>query len=117
MAATVLAAGEKVHIMMRRAFKDDLRRHFVGEVTVATSGVFRAEGYLFIYDNITNEYARRPNQRIQIFSLYDSSVMVTVLPFEADTSQVRYKMSEERHLVVTDDKSFEIDINEFGAKF
>jgi len=29
----VLTAGDKVHVVLRRGFESDIRRHFVGEVT------------------------------------------------------------------------------------
>ena len=30
--ATILSPGEKIHVMHRRRFEKDVRRHFVGEV-------------------------------------------------------------------------------------
>ncbi len=32
----VLAQGEKVHVILRRNFEGDLRRHFVGEIIAAS---------------------------------------------------------------------------------
>jgi hypothetical protein len=40
----VLEEGEKVHVIARRFFEDDLRRHFVGEVQAVTESAVRLEG-------------------------------------------------------------------------
>lgn len=117
MAEMVLEAGEKVYVIIRRGFADDLRRHFVGEVTAVADGCIRAEGFVFILDNVSGEYIRRPHKRTQLFSLYDSNLMVTVLPLAVDPAQVRYEVTEDRHLVVTDKVHFTLNVNEFGARF
>jgi hypothetical protein len=55
----VLKVGEKIHVIVRRRWEDDLRRHFVGEVTEATENVARAKGYVFVFHSGTNEYVQR----------------------------------------------------------
>jgi hypothetical protein len=112
--AMLLELGEKIHLVVRRKFKDDLRRHFIGEVLVADSGVARVAGYVFIFDYSANEYIRRPEKRIRIIGLADSGNIINVLPITADIEKAEYTQSRENKLVVTDNKTFTLDINEFG---
>ena len=111
----VLEQGNKVHIMVRRQFEKDLRRHFVGEVLEVTGLLARVEGYAFVLETPSNQYVRRPDKRVRIIGLADSGNIIIVLPPEANLEQVKYVRSKDNHLTVTDGKSFALDINEFGA--
>lgn len=111
----VLERGEKVHIMVRRLFEKDLRRHFVGEVAEVSEDLARAEGYVYVLQDATGEYTRRPNKRIRLIGLADPGNIVNVLPPDADLENVKYTESQEGALVVTDGKTFALDINEFGT--
>ncbi|MBN1551940.1 hypothetical protein JW979_10740 [bacterium] len=110
----ILEKGEKVHLVERRLFENDLRRHFVGEVHEISGSVIRAEGYTFILDTSTNQYTRRFDKHIRIISLSDSGNIINVLPAAADLEETNYRQSEEKRLIVTDEKSFTLDVNEFG---
>jgi hypothetical protein len=112
----VLKNGEIVHIMVRRAFETDLRRHFVGEVTEVGDSVVRVEGYGFVLDTALNNYVRRPERRTRVFSLTDGRNTINVLPPATVIDKVTYRLSEEKHLVVTDGQHFQLDINEFGVR-
>lgn len=113
----ILARGEKVHVVIRREFSDDLRRHFIGEVEAATDDVARVQGYMFVYDLSINQFVRRPNLRTQLFSIVDRGNMITVMPIDTILTEVVYKMTASRRLVLTDEKHFMIDVNEFGARY
>ena len=110
-----LASGEKVHIITRRIFADDLRRHFVGLCTHVNDNHARVEGYAFVFDASRNEYQRKPELRTRVFSLVGAGLIITVLPGEVDVAALKYSVSNGR-LVLTDAGSFELDINEFGVK-
>ena len=45
----IVKPGDKIHVMSRRNFDNDLRRHFVGEVTQASDVAVLATGYVFVY--------------------------------------------------------------------
>lgn len=45
----------------------------------------------------------------------DSGYIINVLPLKADIEKAAYKKSKEEKLIVTDDISFSLDINEFGS--
>ncbi len=74
----------------------------------------RVAGYVFIFDYSTNEYIRRPEKRLRIIGLADSGNIINVLPVTADIEKAEYTQSRENKLVVTDNKTFTLDTNEFG---
>ena len=112
----VLKCGEKVHVIKRRVFVGDIRRHFIGEVTDATESVVRLEGHAYTLDTGTGQYVRRPEIRTRIISLVDANIIINVLPPNAKIDKAAYTTSKDGHLCVTDGETFTLDINEFGYK-
>ena len=110
----VLDQGEKIHIIMRRNFESDLRRHFIGEVVIANDTLARVEGYTFVLDFSSGRYIRRPERRLRIIGLTDSGNIINVLPSNANIEEAQYTQSQDSKLVVSDGKTFSLDINEFG---
>ena len=110
----VLEPGDKLHIMTRRLFEDDVRRHFVGKVIAISNSLVELRGYTFIFQAGVNDYSRLPEPRTRIFGLESSGYVVNKLPREIDVEAVRYKTVDNR-VVVTDGKSFSLPINEFGS--
>jgi len=111
----ILEQGEKVHIILRRNFEGDLRRHFIGEIVTAKDTLVRVAGYAFVLDNTTGQFVRRPEKRIRIFGLAESGNIINVLPLKSDIEESVYEQSSQGKLVVTDGKNFTLDINEFGS--
>ncbi len=111
----ILEQGEKVHVMVRRAFERDLRRHFIGKVIDVSGVLARMEGHVYVHDAAANQYIRRPDRRIRVFSLADAGNIINILPQEADLEQAKYTQVQGKKLVVTDGRTFTLDINEFGA--
>lgn len=109
----IVEIGEKIHIMARRRFEQDIRRHFVGTVLTSDGSVVRTEGYTFVFDANKDNYDKRPEERTRIFDLSDSGYVVNIIPKETVLEKVIYKLSD-RRLVVTDEKTFSLDVNEFG---
>jgi hypothetical protein len=112
-AIPAVGLGDKLHIITRRLFPEDLRRHFVGEVVAASGGLFELRGFTFVFNSGIGEYRRRDVAQNRVFSLSDSGYIATKLPLDTRTENVEYKLVENR-LVVTDNGSFQMDINEFG---
>lgn len=108
-----LAAGDKVHVIERRHFDTDLRRHFVGVVEVVTEVAFRASGYVFVYDPGTSSYARLETRRTRIIPTSSAGIIINVVSPETDIEATRYDDSSGR-LVVTDGGALRLDVNEFG---
>lgn len=111
----VLDIGEKVHVITRRLFDNDLRRHFVGEVKAISEVAARLEGYVFVFDASHNRYVKRPERRVRIIGLVDSGNIINVLPPHLEIDDLSYQVSGENHTVFTDGVSFSLDINEFSA--
>lgn len=109
----VINKGEKTHIIRRRNFVDDPRRHFLGEVKEANGQVVRLEGYVFVFNTSKNEYFKKIQKRTTIIDLGDSGYVVNIIPIDINIEQLAYE-NDEKNLVVTDGKSFSLDINEFG---
>jgi hypothetical protein len=112
-ADSVLAVGDKLHIMTRRLFADDVHPHFVGEVSAVAGPLFRAEGFSFVFDSGTNSYVKHPAARTRLFSLSDVSHIINVIPQEVDLNSLQYCIVAGR-LAITDSRGFSLEINEFG---
>ncbi len=113
MSDQVVKCGDKLHVITRRLFADDFRRHFAGEVTAADGSFCQLQGYTFVHNSSTNEFRRRPELRTRIFSFADAIHIVNKLPSQVEISSLEYRFVEKR-LVVMDKTGFYLDINEFG---
>ena len=109
----VLAVGDKLHIMTRRLFADDVHPHFVGEISAVSGPLFRIQGYVFVFDSSSNSYLKHPTVRTRLFSLSDAGHIVNVIPREVDLDSLTYRVVNKR-LEVTDGERYSLEINEFG---
>ena len=109
----ILDSGDRVFIITRRLFPDDVQRHFVGIVDKATQNAIRIHGHAFVRDVAQGEFVRRKGQRSRVFPL-DNQIVIFVLPDDIDIGVVRYEHPTGKELTVTDGKQFRIDISEFG---
>lgn len=107
--------GEAVHVIERRIFSGDVRRHFVGEIETCTDRALRVKGHLFVYDSGTNAFMRKPEFRKRIIPL-DNRVIINLLPEGVALDEVRYTHDADGNLTITDGTDFELDISEFSAK-
>jgi len=113
LAGSVVAVGDKLHIITRRFFEDETRRHFAGEVASTSDGLYELRGYAFVFHSGDNEYRRRPDPRVRIFSLADAGHIVNKIPRDVDIAALEYRVVDGR-LAITDGRNFALDINEFG---
>jgi hypothetical protein len=110
----LLHRGDKVFIVERRLFDQDLRRHFVGEVEACTDVGFRARGYPFFYHPTAQNYVRKPSPRTRIFP-FDGNLIINVLPKDCDVGSINY-IASEIGTTLTDRKSFEMDVSDPDQK-
>lgn len=110
----VLEPQEKVLIINRQLYHGDARRHFVGMIERYDGSAMRVRGYAFVHDLNHGRFTKRKSQRTRVFPL-DNHVIVLVLPDEAELSEVHYEVSVESGLVVTDNKHFKLELNEFNG--
>jgi len=107
-----LQVGEKIHIIERRYFKEDLRRHFVGEITQVGQSTFRCLGYVWIFDSSKTTFVRKDQKRERVFLPTDRTV-INIIPSEVDLEKIIYVNQLEKGMVVSDQENFILDINEF----
>lgn len=111
---SVVELGDKIHIITRRNFPDDLRRHFAGTVRVVTANAMRLQGFTFVFNPTALEYRKRPEVRTRLFGFSDAQLIINVLPHDTNMDGLHYANRDGR-LVVTDGSRFSLDVNEFGA--
>ncbi len=110
----ILELGEKLHIITRRNFSDDLRRHFVGEITALSPIAMRLKGYTFVFNPTSLEYRRRDDLRTRVFAIADAQLIINVLPPEVRIERLQYRIPDGQ-LVLMDGAGYSLDINEFNA--
>jgi hypothetical protein len=109
----VVAVGEYVHVVERRRFDSDLRRHFVGQVDQVDGSAMRVIGYTFVYDSGVTRYVRSSGPRTRVIALNSGGLVINVAPPDTRIDDVRYEDRDGR-LTVTDGGAFNLDVNEFG---
>jgi len=110
----LLQTGEKVFVVDRRLFDDDLRRHFVGEVEVCTEVGFRVRGYPFFHNSSVGNFVRKSNPRTRLFSFHNH-LIINVLPQDCDIEKTEHVLTNEG-TILTDNKTFRMDVSEFGFR-
>ncbi len=111
----ILKPGEKIHVITRRMFEGDVRRHFAGEVKDANERTARLEGYVYVFDSGRNEFIRKDNPRVKLVAIGDCGYVMNIIPENVILEDLEYIHTDDNRLVVTDGKEFSLDINEFGA--
>lgn len=111
----LIETGEKIHVMMRRYFESQVRRHFAGEIDAVIGTHVRATGYVFVYDERTAHYIRKRSRRTTILNLAESGYIVNIIPSTVNLDEVRYETIDRSELFFTDGKDFRLNINEFGV--
>jgi hypothetical protein len=85
-------------------------------VIAANGAVCRLEGFVFVYDSKSTMFVRKPEKRVTIVDLGDSGYIVNMVNSDVNINSVCYKYTSDNGLVATDNKSFILNINEFGVK-
>jgi hypothetical protein len=111
----ILDIGEKVHIIERRHFPEDLRRHLVGAVTRCTENTIRVKGRVWVFDGARGGFIQKPEERDRVVQLGER-LTVNVIPPEVRLDEIRYVVTPQGGLVVSDGKKFSLDVTEFTAQ-
>lgn len=107
----ILEKGEKIHVIHRRYFQAEARRHFVGTVEAYENGIARVTGYVYTVDRAKFSFVKRPERRTRIVSLISGDVFVNILPAEVDIENVVYRQ-ENKMVRVTDGSDWHLDLSE-----
>lgn len=109
----ILKKGEKIHVIHRRHFETEARRHFVGTVEYYENGLARVSGHVFAVDKSKYAFVRRPELRTRIISLSSGDLLVNIIPAEVDLAKVHYKV-ENKVTRVTDGAEWHLDLSELA---
>ena len=107
----ILEKGEKLHVIHRRHFQEEARRHFIGTVDHYESGVARVTGYVYSVDRAKLTFVKRPERRTRFVSLVSGDLFINVIPPQVDLEKVVYKQ-EDRVVRVTDGTDWHLDLSE-----
>jgi len=110
---SILAPGEKIHVIHRRHFDHEPHRHFVGVVNDYREGVLRMTGHVYAVDPTTYQFIRRPEQRTRVVSVVSGEVIVNIIPTSVDLSKITYRQ-EGTAVRVSDGSEWHLDISEVG---
>lgn len=110
----VVETGDRLHIITRRLFDGDLRRHFVGEVERCAQDLAMVKGFVFVFDNNSHSYVRLPETRHRVVGLGSAGHIINVLPPTIDIERLQYLVNGDNKLVLTDGDGYSLSINEFG---
>ena len=113
---TVINNGQKVHIITRRLFEGDLRRHFAGVVEEVSEPLIRVVGVVFVFDETKHAFVRRDEKRQRVFSLSDTGLIINLLPESVDIFNLEYRTNVQGQRVLTDGKSISLNFSEFDVK-
>lgn len=74
--------------------------------------------FVFEFDSDIYHFVRRPKQHVRFISLLDSNNIVNVISKEVDLEELIYDAasSKNKHVTVTDGKSFNLDVHKFSGK-
>jgi len=75
----------------------------------------RVEGYVFVHNLSDNQFEKRFEKRIRIVSLVDANNLINVIPLNIEIDALEYFTSDNNRLVLTDNKGYTLDINEFSG--
>ena len=113
-ASELLRKGEKVFVVDRRLFEEDIPRHSVGEVEFSSAVGFRAKGYPYYHNSILGNFVRKNNPRTRVFT-FDNQLIINVLPDNCDIEGVEHVVTDSG-TILTDSRSFKMDVSEFGFR-
>jgi hypothetical protein len=105
---------ENVHEMYRALYDNSVRLRFLGKVTASDGSICRVEGYVFIYDQKADDFVEKQKARTTIIDLSDSGYVVNILDTTIELDHVIYKYVSVEGIIVTDNKAFSLNINEYS---
>lgn len=111
----IIAHGGKIHVITRRNFERDLKRHFAGTVVDVSEHLIRVRGYAFVFDEALAEFVRREDVRDRLVAATDAGVIINILPSSSDLESLRYEISTGGRRVLTDGADFTMNVSEFSS--
>jgi hypothetical protein len=109
----ILGKGEKVFIVERRYFKEDIRRIFCGDVASSSENLLRAKGYVWAISPSLNQFVKKPEMRERIICL-SNRLVINVMPRDIDISLLHCSFDQKKGHSITDGAAYSLNIDEFG---
>jgi hypothetical protein len=109
----ILEKDEKVFIVERKYFKEDIRRIFCGEVLACSENLLRAKGYVWVMSQSLNQFLKKPEMRERIFCL-GNRIVINVMPRDIDINLLRCSFDQKKGHSITDGTAYSLNIDEFG---
>jgi hypothetical protein len=109
-----LLSNDRVLVVDRKLFRDDVTNMFVGVVEDFEDGFVRARGYAYHIHPYEMGTERRAEERMRVFSLYSGDV-IYLLPHNLDIAQIQIKRTP-KTLILTDGQSFQMDLTDCLAR-
>ncbi len=106
--------NDRVLVIDRKHFRDDVTNMFVGVVEDYEEGFLRVRGYAYHIHPYEMGTERRAEERVRLVTLYSGDV-VYVLPGELNVSQIQIRRSP-KSLVLTDGQTFTMDLTDCLAR-
>ena len=105
------SVGEKVLIIDRKLFAEDMQRHYIGEITKASDNALKVKGHVWIRDQIKG-FVRKTGNRERLVYPSDRTI-INIIPEHVNLNEITY-VHTGGTTVVTDGKNFTLDITEFA---
>jgi len=111
----ILRPDEKIHVIHRRLFSEEARRHFIGTVEGYEDGIIRSSGHLFTVDRAKFSYVKHPEKRTHLISVASGDVLVNIIPPEIDLEKIEYK-TKGKFVTVTDGEKWCMELSEVARE-
>lgn len=98
----VLEKDDIVHVVIRRTFEGDLRRHFIGEIIDCSGAIAKLRGNTILFDRGKNQFIKKPEIRTTIMNLAESGYIVNFIPKNVLLDSLQYAFSKDHKLFLTD---------------
>ncbi len=108
----VVKVGEKLLIIEKRFFVDDVRRHFMGVITDVDASTLRIYGYVWVYNTRQARFNRRPEKRERLIVLGDR-LIINILPQAVDIKSLVYNTDDQQRMYITDNNGYTLELSEF----
>ncbi len=107
----VVNVGDKLHIITRRNYAEDLHRHFAGTIEAVSEGHMRLHGYTFVIDQDAIDFRRGPELHNKIYPISSAQLIINVLPSHTIMDDLEYRRVDGR-LTLVDGARLRLDVNE-----
>ena len=108
----ILQDGNRVLIVHRRLYDNDLPRFFVGIVDGYEAGICKATGYSWVKDTFASRLIGKREKRSKIFSLSSGTLLVYQLPDHLQLEKLSFEVDPQRRLWLGDGLDFKMDLSE-----